>query len=153
MSLYLGDNLISGTQIVTDKSERIGQIIPSTIPLTDAGLRLLDGALISGSGSYVAFVDYVADLYNDAKVYNPSAFTVVGSPTITDDGIASGFSSAYLKHSIIKTGNSVKIKIRIKTSTLDGNTRYVLRGLDEDLPSGAGAMGLIISNTNKLWLV
>lgn len=65
MSLYLGENLISGTQIVTDKSERIGQIITSTIPLTDAGLHLLDGALISGSGSYSAFVDYIAGLVTD----------------------------------------------------------------------------------------
>lgn len=62
MSLYLGDNLISGVLSTVDKSERIGQIIQSTIPLTDAGLHLLDGALINGSGSYSAFVDYIAGL-------------------------------------------------------------------------------------------
>lgn len=44
-------------------TRNIGEIIPSTIPLTDAGLHLLDGALISGSGSYSAFVDYIASLY------------------------------------------------------------------------------------------
>lgn len=65
MTLYLGENLISGTQVVTDKSERIGQIIASTVPLTDSGLHLLDGSLISGSGSYSAFVDYVAGLVTD----------------------------------------------------------------------------------------
>lgn len=42
----------------------IGQIVPSTLPLTDAGLHLLDGALISGSGTYAAFVDYIGDLYD-----------------------------------------------------------------------------------------
>ena len=42
----------------------IGEIVSSTIPLTDAGLHLLDGALISGSGSYADFVTYIASIYN-----------------------------------------------------------------------------------------
>ena len=40
----------------------IGEIVTSAIPLTDAGLHLLDGALISGNGSYNAFVTYIASL-------------------------------------------------------------------------------------------
>ena len=40
----------------------IGEIVSSTIPLSDAGLHLLDGALISGSGSYADFVTYIAGL-------------------------------------------------------------------------------------------
>ena len=44
---------------------RIGEIITSTIPLTDAGVHLLDGTLLSGSGSYGEFVAYIADLYGD----------------------------------------------------------------------------------------
>ena len=44
-------------------SRNIGEIVTSTIPLTDAGLHLLDGALLS-YGSYQAFVDYIADLYD-----------------------------------------------------------------------------------------
>ena len=43
----------------------IGEIIPSTIPLVDAGLHLLDGSLIRGGGVYSDFVDYMADLYGD----------------------------------------------------------------------------------------
>lgn len=39
----------------------VGQIIESTLPLTDAGLHLLDGSLIS-SGSYADFVTYIAGL-------------------------------------------------------------------------------------------
>lgn len=38
---------------------RIGQIVESTIPLTDAGLHLLDGALIQGDGIYSEFYDYM----------------------------------------------------------------------------------------------
>ena len=47
----------------------LGQIIPSTIPLTDAGLHLLDGALINGSGIYSAFVDYIASIYDASANY------------------------------------------------------------------------------------
>ena len=79
-------------------ARNVGEIVSSTLPLTDAGLHLLDGTRLSGDGIYKGFVDYIAELYNDTKVYNPSAFTVVGSPTITDDGIASGFNNNnYLK--------------------------------------------------------
>lgn len=39
----------------------IGEIITSTLPLTEAGLHLLDGALIS-SGMYADFVTYMANL-------------------------------------------------------------------------------------------
>lgn len=46
-------------------SRNIGEIVASTIPLTDAGLHLLDGSLIQGSGSYSAFVDYIAGLVTD----------------------------------------------------------------------------------------
>ena len=45
----------------------IGEIITSTIPLTDSGLHLLDGTLISGSGSYADFVTYIAGLYADSS--------------------------------------------------------------------------------------
>ena len=62
MSLYLGTNLISGVATPIEGARNIGQIVQSTIPLTDAGLHLLDGALISGSGSYADFVTYIAGL-------------------------------------------------------------------------------------------
>lgn len=62
MTLYLGENLISGVATPIEGARNIGQIIQSTIPLSDAGLHLLDGALISGSGSYADFVTYIAGL-------------------------------------------------------------------------------------------
>ena len=58
MSLYLGTTPIA----VNSSSREIGEIVQSTVPLTDAGLHLLDGSLISGSGSYSAFVTYIASL-------------------------------------------------------------------------------------------
>ena len=65
MTLYLGNNLISGVATPTEPTRNLGQIIESILPLTDAGLHLLDGALINGSGIYRAFVDAIADLVSD----------------------------------------------------------------------------------------
>ena len=65
MTLYLGDNLISGVTYPIEPTRNLGQIIESILPLTDAGLHLLDGALINGSGIYSAFVDAIADLVTD----------------------------------------------------------------------------------------
>ena len=49
---------------VLDQIQRnIGEIVTSTIPLTDAGLHLLDGALLQ-YGSYQAFINYIAELYD-----------------------------------------------------------------------------------------
>lgn len=57
--IYLGTVNIGGS------SRNIGEIIQSTIPLTDAGLHLLDGSVISGSGAYSAFVTYISGLVTD----------------------------------------------------------------------------------------
>ena len=71
MSLYLGNNLVGGTSTPINGSIAIGQIIQSIIPLSDAGLHLLDGSLIQGNGIYDDFIQYIADLSNDY----PSCFT------------------------------------------------------------------------------
>lgn len=67
----------------------IGEIVTSTIPLTDAGLHLLDGALIQGSGSYGAFVDYIADLVTDY----PDLFCTEAQwqQSVTDYGVCGKF--------------------------------------------------------------
>ena len=45
-------------------SRNIGEIVASTIPLTDSGLHLLDGAVID-YGAYKAFVDYMYNFYGN----------------------------------------------------------------------------------------
>ena len=47
------------------RARNIGEIVASTVPLTDAGLHLLDGTRLSGDGIYSDFVDYMATLYGD----------------------------------------------------------------------------------------
>lgn len=55
-----------GIEVIKNNSvsRNIGEIIASVIPLSDSGIHLLDGTLLSGSGSYSSFVDFIADLYD-----------------------------------------------------------------------------------------
>lgn len=46
-------------------SRNIGEIVQSSIPLTDAGLHLLDGSIIFGDGIYADFVNYIKNLTNN----------------------------------------------------------------------------------------
>lgn len=67
MSLYLGDQQIAG--ISTPVQGRVlGQIIQSTIPLTDAGLHLLDGSTITGTGVYSAFYNHMSNGYSSDSI-------------------------------------------------------------------------------------
>lgn len=58
--------LFKGAQAIASNASgrNIGEIVSSTIPLSDAGLHLLDGSLIQGSGIYADFVTYIAGLVN-----------------------------------------------------------------------------------------
>lgn len=89
MSQYLGNNLISGAEQFIGESRNVGQIIQSTVPLTDAGLHLLDGALIQGSGIYSAFVTYIAGLVDTY----PDLFTTETSwqTAVTTYGVCGKF--------------------------------------------------------------
>lgn len=57
------------------------------------------------------------------STFDKSKFTVVGSPTITDDGVASGFSiSNYVKTSINIDGSITKIREKFHISTFENTT-------------------------------
>jgi hypothetical protein len=59
--------------------------------LDDAGLHLLDGALISGSGSYSDFVDYIGDLYTDDPTANYFTDETTWQSTVTTYGVCGKF--------------------------------------------------------------
>lgn len=59
MSIYKGDKKVAGLGATR---RNIGEIVSSILPLTDAGLHLLDGAVINGNGIYSKFVTYIAGL-------------------------------------------------------------------------------------------
>lgn len=89
MSLYLGENLVSGVATPIEPTRNIGQIISSIIPLSDAGLHLLDGALIPGGGIYDDFVQYIAGLSSSY----PSCFTdeTTWQNTVSSKGVCGKF--------------------------------------------------------------
>lgn len=64
-------------------SRNVGEIIYSFLPLTDAGLHLLDGSLILGGGIYQGFVDYIAELYGNTE-------TTWTQPVLTSNGVLGG---------------------------------------------------------------
>ena len=65
MTLYLGDQVVAGIGTPVEPTRNVGQIIQSTVPLVDAGLHLLDGSLIQGSGIYADFVAYIGGLVSN----------------------------------------------------------------------------------------
>lgn len=72
----------------TPSSRNIGEIITSTIPLTDAGLHLLDGSLISGNGIYSDFVNYISTLDLTANYFCTEA---EWQQSVTDYGVCGKF--------------------------------------------------------------
>jgi len=69
-------------------SRNIGEIVASTLPLTDAGLHLLDGALIQGDGIYADFVDYIAGLDLTANYF---CTETEWQQSVTDYGVCGKF--------------------------------------------------------------
>lgn len=57
------------TQALNSAKKNIGEIVASSIPLTDAGLHLLDGSVIDGSGIYADFVTYISNLDTTANYF------------------------------------------------------------------------------------
>lgn len=62
MTIRKGSDIIAGCS--KKFSRNIGEIVTSSMPLEDAGLHLLDGSVILGSGIYADFVTYIAGLVN-----------------------------------------------------------------------------------------
>lgn len=82
MSLYLGDQLISGVNTPV-QGRVLGQIIQSTIPLVDAGLHLADGSILDGTGIYKDFYNYMMTGYENG-------IRISGTLT-NNNGVYSGF--------------------------------------------------------------
>lgn len=59
-TITVNNGVISATS-----TKDVGELVYSITPLTNAGLHLLNGSLIQGSGSYADFVTYIAGLVND----------------------------------------------------------------------------------------
>ena len=132
-SLYLGDQIISGQATLVGESRNIGQIIPSAIPLTDAGLHLLDGSLILGSGIYSAFVDYIAGLDLTANYFCTEQ---EWQTTVTTYGVCGKF----VYDSVANTVRLPKYNSKIYTG--DGTAPVVGNGIALGVTDGTNNTGV-----------
>lgn len=62
---YINDTYWQAIKLGGD-SRYIGEIVTSPLPLSEAGLHLLDGSIISGDGIYSEFVNYIASIYSSS---------------------------------------------------------------------------------------
>lgn len=115
---------------------QIGEIVTSTIPLEDAGLHLLDGALISGSGSYGDFVTYISGL---VSTY-PDLFTTESDwqTSVTTYGVCGKF----VYDSVNNTVRLPKYSNKIYTQELDTTAPVVGNGMSLGLTNGTVNTGL-----------
>lgn len=129
MSIYLGDTPLANSAA----SRNMGEIIQSTIPLSDAGLHLLDGALINGAGSYAKFVTYIAGLVSNY----PDLFTTEAAwqQSVTDYGVCGKF----VYDSVNNTVRLPKI-----TGFVEGTTDVTALGdlVEAGLPNITGSFGI-----------
>lgn len=136
-------------------SRNIGEIVCSALPLTDAGLHLLDGTLLSGSGIYSAFVSYIADLYEDLSYTLNSTTSVVGSPTY-HIGVASNFSTSNYYVTPTFTGGSASWEINIRFTTAGDVTtkQYLIQkgsGYNVALAIENGKLVVSMSSDGSTW--
>jgi hypothetical protein len=94
----------------------------------------------------------------ETYVYDPSKFTVVGTPTITEYGVASGFSgNNYIKiGEVSQPNNNFKAKIKIRTSTLPDtghyhfiNSNYNISGFSMKIDAGSKRFVCYLSSDGK----
>lgn len=75
----------SGTSLIPN------QIIISPVPLTDANLHLLDGALLSGSGTYADYVTMMSELYTADPTANIWTDEATWQASVTNTGSCGKF--------------------------------------------------------------
>lgn len=113
----------------------VGETVFSLLPLDDAGLHLLDGALISGAGAYAAFVAKIAQLYGNGSNV-PKYFT---TETLWQESVSNyGVCGKFVYNSAANTVRLPKIT-GIVERTLDANALgdLVQAGLPALVSAGA----------------
>lgn len=115
-------------------TRNIGKIEQSTIPLTDAGLHLLDGALLQ-YGSYKAFIDYIASIYDPSANYFCTEVEWQQSVTNT------GYCDKYVYNSTNNTVRLPKYGNQL-VSVLSSSVPVVGNGIALGLTNGTSTGGL-----------
>ena len=135
----------------------LGELVFSPIPLTDSCLHLLDGSILQKQGIYEDFVSYLANKYNTDISYNSDLYSVMGSPTITNDGIAGSFSlNDYVKiESSITLGEDFELYLPFTPVDNTGTTE-IYRAMSNNVfrflanQSSGGVVFNMTDGTNSL---
>ena len=132
------DNTTYWEKINISDTRNIGEIVTSTIPLTDAGLHLLDGSLLSGSGSYGSFVTYIAGLYTDNP--NASYFTTEANwqTAVSTYGVCGKF----VYDSVNNTVRLPKYSNKIYTQSIKNSAPVIGNGMSLGLSNGTTGYGI-----------
>ena len=128
---------------INNGMRNVGEIVTSTIPLTDAGLHLLDGALLA-YGSYQAFIDYIADLYDSGDYTDIFETEANWQTAVTTYGVCGKF---------VYDSENNTVRLPKITGILEGTTDVTALGdlVEAGLPNITGsyyeARGLISNAT------
>ena len=126
----------------------LDKLTPDLSNLSATGLDKLNQSKALETGSVSSDADVYADVQKYAhSTFDQSKFTVVGSPNITNDGIASGFTgTSYISFSNIISLNvpSFIIKCKFTTGASLDNNQYVFN-------SNGGVNGLRFGIVNGKW--
>lgn len=134
----------SWEEVQSGSSRNIGEIVASTIPLTDAGLHLLDGSLIQGSGIYSAFVDYIASIYDATANYFCTESE--WQTSVTQYGVCGKF----VYDSVNNTVRLPKYSNKIYTQDISSSAPVVGNGISLGLTDGTTNFGSCFGSSNHL---
>lgn len=126
------------------KTRMLGEILTSTIPLTDAGLHATDGSVLLGDGIYADFVSYMGDLfYTLSDVDKEKCFT--DEQTWQNEVASNGFCRKYVFDEINRTLRLPYIKPRLIMQNL-GNVPVLGNGMTVGFSDGTYNYGIGMSN-------
>ena len=114
-------------KISISDTRNIGEIVTSTIPLSDAGLHLLDGSLLSGSGSYSSFISYIAGLYTATPTANYFCTEAQWQASVTQYGVCGKFVYDSVNNTVRlpKYSNQIYTKDITYTAPVVGNGKAI----------------------------
>lgn len=112
-------------QVNNAVTRSVGELVISALPLTEAGLHLMDGELLYGNGIYSDFVQYVAEKYNNSDKYiNVNIF---GNVSRVDNILSNFAADNYATLPIsITLGNNFKIAFQITIGELNASNQSIL---------------------------
>ena len=147
MNTTLSNLASEGIEVIKNLTcfRNIGEIIPSAIPLTDAGLHLLDGTLLSASGTYANFIDYIADLYEADPTADYFTTEANWQSAVTNYGVCGKF----VYDSTNNTVRLPKYSNKIYTKDISSTAPVIGNGLTLGITDGTTNYGLYASSSSS----